>query len=313
MANKRRQTGAFSFGDFVWWMGVVEDRDDPEKMGRVRVRIFGFHTDDLGDLPKDKLPWAFPVLPIVSASISGYGVSPTGMFEGTHVFGFFADGHDAQVPIVVGTYQGKPNKKKAFGQAFGDPNGKYPKYPLDEQDCNRLARNEKINETCVQKRRDDEDKGVKTAFGITWDEKTTPYDAKYPYNHVRETESGHVEEWDDTEGKERYLFWHRTGTFTEVHETGTRVRKIKKDNYEIVYGDEYVHIKGQCKVTIDGDSHLLVKGNANIEVNGNVREHIHGNYKLNVDGNYDVQINGHHYSNSDTHTKFTAPRIDLNP
>lgn len=312
MANKRRQTGAFSYGEFTWWMGVVEDRNDPDMMGRVRVRILGYHTDDLGDMPTDKLPWAVIMLPNVGASISGYGVSPTGIYEGTHVFGFFADGHDAQVPIVMGTHQGRPTEKKAFGQAFYDPNEKYPKYPLGEQDCNRLARNAKIDETIVKKRRDDEDKDVETAFKVKWSEKTTPYAAKYPYNHVRETECGHVEEWDDTEGKERYMRWHKTGTFMEIHETGTRVHKVKKDNYEIVYGDDFVHIKGECKVTIDGDSHLLVKGNANIEVNGNVKEHIHGNYTLNVDGNYDIQVNQNHTNNSDAHTSITAPRIDIN-
>ena len=32
-------------GKFTWFMGVVEDRMDPEMMGRVRVRCFGFHTE----------------------------------------------------------------------------------------------------------------------------------------------------------------------------------------------------------------------------------------------------------------------------
>jgi hypothetical protein len=29
--------------DFIWWIGIVEDRLDPEKMGRCRVRIYGYH------------------------------------------------------------------------------------------------------------------------------------------------------------------------------------------------------------------------------------------------------------------------------
>ena len=32
---------------FVWFTGVVEDRNDPSSLGRVRVRCVGFHTDDL--------------------------------------------------------------------------------------------------------------------------------------------------------------------------------------------------------------------------------------------------------------------------
>ena len=31
---------------FVWFTGVVEDRDDPDQLGRVRVRILGYHTED---------------------------------------------------------------------------------------------------------------------------------------------------------------------------------------------------------------------------------------------------------------------------
>ena len=34
------------YGDFVWWQGVVEDRNDPLKLGRCRVRILGYHTDN---------------------------------------------------------------------------------------------------------------------------------------------------------------------------------------------------------------------------------------------------------------------------
>ena len=36
---------------FVWFTGVVEDRNDPDKLGRVRVRCLGYHTEDLNDIP----------------------------------------------------------------------------------------------------------------------------------------------------------------------------------------------------------------------------------------------------------------------
>jgi hypothetical protein len=43
---------------FVWFFGLVEDRDDPKQVGRVRVRCFGFHDQDDGQLPTTALPWA---------------------------------------------------------------------------------------------------------------------------------------------------------------------------------------------------------------------------------------------------------------
>ncbi len=76
---------------FVWWYGVVEDRKDPLFLGRVKVRVIGWHTDDKTPnegIPTEDLPWADVILPITSATISGIGSSPTGMVPGTHVFGF---------------------------------------------------------------------------------------------------------------------------------------------------------------------------------------------------------------------------------
>ena len=35
----------------------------------------------------------------------------------------------------------------------------------------------------------------------------------YPKNHVYETESGHIKEFDDTEGAERIHEYHKSGTF----------------------------------------------------------------------------------------------------
>ena len=90
-------------GQFYWWFGVVEDRDDPLRLGRCRVRILGYHTDDLEILPTDDLPWAMPVMPANSAGTSGVGWSPTGAVPGSWVVGFFADGPNGQHPMFFGT------------------------------------------------------------------------------------------------------------------------------------------------------------------------------------------------------------------
>lgn len=91
---------------FVWWQGVVEDIYDPLKLGRVRVRALGWHTDNKGDIPTSDLPWAHIVMPVNSASVSGKGWSPTGIVQGTWVIGFFRDGNAAQEPVVFGTIGG---------------------------------------------------------------------------------------------------------------------------------------------------------------------------------------------------------------
>lgn len=93
---------------FNWWVGVVEDREDPEKLGRVRVRIFGYHTDNLSILPTEELPWAVVMQPTTSAAVSGIGTAPVGLVTGSWVVGFFLDGDDMQQPMVMGSLGGIP-------------------------------------------------------------------------------------------------------------------------------------------------------------------------------------------------------------
>lgn len=105
----------FNKDGFNWWLGVVENRQDPEKLGRCKVRIFGYHTDSKELLPTKDLPWCIPIQPITSAATSGLGSSPLGPVEGTWVIGFFLDGEDMQQPAMFGTISTKA-AKQAFTQ-----------------------------------------------------------------------------------------------------------------------------------------------------------------------------------------------------
>ena len=87
--------------NFVWWMGVVERRDDPLMLGRLKVRIFGWHTDDLNLIPTEDLPWALPLLPVTGGT-KNFSVPPLGEW----VLGFFTDGMAGQAPIVLGCLPG---------------------------------------------------------------------------------------------------------------------------------------------------------------------------------------------------------------
>ena len=128
-----------------FFVGVVEDRKDPLRMGRVRVRAFGVHTSDKALIPTDKLPWAMPIMPYTSASISGVGWSATGPVEGSWVFGAFIDGREMQQPVIFGTMVGLPNEQPDKAKGFADPDGNYPKVNnLRESDVNRLARNDGV-------------------------------------------------------------------------------------------------------------------------------------------------------------------------
>jgi len=310
--------------NFVWWMGVVEDRMDPERLGRCRVRIFGIHPSDKNKVPTQDLPWSHPISPLNSASISGIGETPVGPVEGTHVFGFFRDGENAQYPVMMGTVPGIPQTRPDVGNSeesgFQDPGEKYPKdsekHGLAESDVTRLARyrwtdwegseqKEDKLPPLVQDKLDNRIKSVPVANGLGFfSEPPTKYDAKYPYNHVVVTESGHVYEMDDTPGKERIHEYHSSGTFTEVFPKGTRVQKVVKDNYEFTLGDNYVNIKkiqlddegnshgGNLYVTIEGDVYEFINGNVERQINGSVKETIGGNYSTHVNGDRTINIEG---------------------
>ena len=274
---------------FTWFVGVVEDRNDPKFLGRVRVRCLGLHTENLEKLPTADLPWAHPMNPITSATISGVGQTPLGPVEGTWVVGFFSDGGEAQTPIIMGTLPGVPSYLSAGNMdgdrqtiGFLDPLGNYPKYK-DETDINRLAVNAEDNpHPTLTLRKADRDLAVGVANvdattvvddtvdaddGKFWDEPETSYNAKYPHNHVYETEGGHIREYDDTVGAKRIHERHSSGTGYEIGDDGTRITRVKKDNYTIVTADDYVHIQGESKGTFDKG--LRVKVNATGEEGNN--------------------------------------------
>ncbi len=353
-------------GGFVWFTGIIEDRQDPLKLGRCRVRCVGWHSENKAHLPTDMLPWAIPAYPVNHV----HTYAPK---EGDMVFGFFADGETAQNPIYIGVFPSIPLRAANINEAFSDPRtdeelrnaprppesktyntdgsgieiqeqAKAPLYPrdLDEPTTSRIARNEEeyITKTYIQERKDNVVKQVETYdkhdLIKQWDEPETKYDAKYPYNNVMETESGHIVEFDDTPGKERIHQAHRNGSFQEWYPDGDKVEKITRDNYRIIMKDDNVYIMGKCRVTVQGDAEIyiqenayvrvdknlraLVKQDADVEIEGNLTGLVKKNADITVDGNVDVKVGGNftetvggtYTVQSSGNMSFTAPRIDLN-
>ena len=334
---------------FVWFTGVVEDRNDPDILGRVRVRCLGFHTEDLNDIPTVDLPWATVMHPVTDPSMQGLGNSPSFLVEGTWVVGFFSDAREKQQPIIMGSLPGKPSRLPDPTKGFNDPRGAgsvqdyyagnptYGPYPLsrklNESDTNRLARGE-MSEKHLQlrKRRKNRQTGIQTAtqpfLSTVSDEavneprgsfdephpKDIDYNSVddifdriyrsglYPYNHVFESESGHITEVDDTPGAERTFRQHKTGTYEEIIADGTKTVKVIGDNYEVIMGDSNVYIGGNVNLTVGGDVRHLVKGNYHLEVEGNYTQKIHKNMRTKVGagfvgGNLEEEIKGTHSFN----------------
>ena len=222
---------------FIWFTGVVEDRNDPSKLGRVRVRCVGHHTDDKSKIPTADLPWAHVMHPVTDPSMNGMGNTPSFMVEGTWVVGFFMDAEDKQQPVIIGTLPGVPIDSPDKTKGFNDPTGTYPKTNfLEESDVNRLARADKNNvHDMISKKIEfaEQFKQIETAQSGNFE---MPFDNSlnntiYPYNHVYESESGHVREFDDSYNEERISEFHKDGTFYEITAGGDKVVHVKGDNY----------------------------------------------------------------------------------
>lgn len=94
---------------FVWFTGVVEGRQDPAMVGRVRVRIIGWHDDNKNLVPTESLPWAQVLMPVTGQR--SFSIPK----EGEWVMGFFQDGMNGQMPVIMGIYPGiVPNKSTTY-------------------------------------------------------------------------------------------------------------------------------------------------------------------------------------------------------
>jgi len=329
-----REPNFMGLDGFIWFQGVVEDRQDPKKLGRVRVRILGSHVASKQLIPTEDLPWAYIMQPITSAAMNGIGEAPIGPVPGTWVVGFFRDGENRQEPVIMGTVGGIPEQPANTSVGFFDPRDNpnlteklasaprkiqkrsYPKdgsgaqltneptaknYPrtvnplgatIGEPDTNRLARNENVDDTLIGEQNANLDTSVPEAFSGTWSEPTSPYQASYPYNQVKESESGHQEEFDDTPNHERIRQSHRSMTFYEIGPDGSRVEKIVKDNYTIILKDDYVHIMGIENRTVQHDSNQLYQKNLNVEIDGNYNLLVKGSAYIQVQGDVDITSGG---------------------
>jgi hypothetical protein len=358
---------------FSWFVGVVEDRNDPAKIGRVRVRVLGRHNEDLTQVKTRDLPWAHVMHPVTDPSMQGLGHTPSFLTQGSWVVGFFRD-DERQQPVIMGSLPGIPESSADPTVGFNDPRGEdslqgpyadnptYGPYPGDiehsghgigESDTNRLARGSasETHDSLIERRADrlrgdpatvlgeeSSDEEINDTTGIPtatkpnlesvsaeaetetrgfWEEpnpKSTiadanPYiSAAYPYNHVFESESGHITEVDDSPGAERMFRQHMTGTFEEIHPDGTMVTKIVGDNYEIVIGSENIVIKGSQNITVEGSVRELIKGDYIQEIEGNFFQKIHKNHRVKVGagqdgagkplgGNREEEIVGNHSFN----------------
>lgn len=188
-----------------------------------------------------------------------------------------ADKRNAAMPRKIDTGKTQLGKDtKGVRIADEDPS-RYPKY-LNEPTTSRLARpvrgkkddkfdgvtSESIANTTIDLQRKTRVTGIPTAAASQWDEAYPTYAAKFPYNNVTETESGHAFELDDTFGFERVQLSHRTGSTLEFANTGATKMKSMSSRQDITMGDQRTYVNGDKYETVDGDYYLQIGGKLRI-------------------------------------------------
>ncbi|MDP7420522.1 MAG: hypothetical protein QGH40_01525, partial [bacterium] len=150
----------------------------------------------------------------------------------------------------------------------------------------------------LNSRKDYEEDGEYPGY---WNQPSSRYAAEYPYNHVYESESGHVKEFDDTPGAERIHEYHRAGTYYEVDQEGTKVDYVKGDRYNISVHDDYLYVKGHVIWT--GDNDVLIAANEKMSLTskwrmkvasgGDIEVYSKRNLNFRADGDINMVAGGH--------------------
>ena len=98
---------------FRWWIGqVAPEEAQGEQLNqignvwgcRVKVRIYGYHPADVTELKDIDLPWAQVLLSAQGGSGKANRARSIRVSPGDIVMGFFLDGDDAQLPVILGIF-----------------------------------------------------------------------------------------------------------------------------------------------------------------------------------------------------------------
>lgn len=276
------------FDKLVWFMGVVEDDQDPTYNGRIKVRAFNVHPSDKEDVPTKHLPWAT----VIDGTYGSSHIIPP---VGDWVFGFFIDGIECNHPMVIGRIPGQPLQLPEGSTSPGESAyipvetlKNFGKPPLNRyiggEDC-------EIGPAAIQASA--QKNGIKTAIFKTkkaLDEKDEEKRVKFSEPNILTPEknfdstvikSKHdnnvivLNDYEDGEGTS-ILICHSTGSVFQIDPNGTIFVKSFGDTYNSTEGFEFNRI--------DKDSHTNVGGDWSLKIEG-------GSGRIEVQGDLDISCN----------------------
>ena len=157
-----------------------------------------------------------------------------------------------------------------------DPNKQFPrKEYVGVSSVNNIARGTKVSNVYIGG----------SVPGLDFELNDEP-STEYPNNQVKETASGHIIEYDDTNGRERVMIRHRTGSGVEMRADGTVIFSSTNNTLRIVAANEKAIIEGDGEVVYNGNLKMRVAGDFDLEVGGDFNVNVTGNKEEIVKSSY---------------------------
>lgn len=271
---------------------VVEDNRDPERLGRVRIRVQGVHSARLSEVKTTEMPWSEVLGPIDAGNTLG---SSTNVLVGTWGWALSLNDTFSEF-LFLGTTKGifstvvASVDNKDIG--FRDPSGRFP--VRKNKPDNPLTYGEKQNPDITRDR---------VSVGTHVEPKDTASKATYPDNKVYEDHNGNIVEIDGTTGNSRIRVQHSTGARVEINSKGDITIQASST------GNIYQETPGLFAIGADGN--LIIEGDVKIigslESTAEVRDHQGNLSSLRAQHDNNVAIQNANVSAYNSHIHGTSP------
>jgi len=271
------------FDNIHFFMGIVEGDHDPTGNNRVKVRCFGIHPPvSTGQVKTKDLPWAVPL----NGTYGGMTVAPG---NGEWVFGFFADGRDAQHPMLIGSvpgtnFQQPSGSGSEFTNEYTKPSNRtYKTYAKPAAHFAQTG--EELDATQVLYQNSTLKQSVTVAGGDAgWSEPETPVSQGMEKTVVWQSKYGnsYVEIGGD-ENAEVINISHGRGSHVSIDEAGNVKLRSSGDMYNISDGHTREYSEGRKDVYVNGSWTVKTRdGDATLEIHGDMNQIVHGDWNLQV-------------------------------
>jgi hypothetical protein len=121
------------------------------------------------------------------------------------------------------------------------------------------------------------------------DKASFPARSIYPFNKIKQSESGHFSEIDDTPGGERISYYHRTGSGYEIEPMGSVRAMTVRDHWFSVYRDFHLHVDGYTHAIFDKGLRVIVN---NEQIPNTEKESVNFDIYVNGKSNVNLTLNG---------------------